>query len=179
MKISSLYVLIAIGIITIFGTSCSKIETKRFKMEVTTNALTIPPGTNRSDSISLSISQTLNVSSILSEGGMSLSNMVSASMPSFRLDVLSPQDETFRFCEKIIVFMSAEDLPEIMVAWKHAPFRVDFQPLYLIRTGVDLAPYLARENVRFRFEIKMRRVFPTTTSFAATPVFFIETEKEK
>jgi hypothetical protein len=179
MKILSISKLLTLAVgISLIASSCSKTEQSRVRVE-SLSTIEIPATASATDLVDISFSSSLSTKTLLQEEGFDVDNISKAWMEAVEFKMVSPAAESFRFTKGMTLYMSAQGLPEIMVAWKDHPNALTMAPLYLIRGGIDLKAYLAEETINFRLECQMRRLFTEPISFTMRPIFFVEAEKEK
>lgn len=72
------------------------------------------------------------------------------------LNIMSPEDQTFSFLKSIEVYMSAEDLPEILIAEKQDIPEDIGRELELDTTNDALDAYIKKEEISLRFKTVTR-----------------------
>lgn len=178
MKFLSIFKLLTLAVgVSLFASSCSKTEQSRVQVE-SLSTIEIPATASATDLVDISFSSSYNTKSLLQEEGFDVDNISKAWMESVEFKMVTTATESFRFSKGMTLYMSAQGLPEIRVAWKDHSNALTVAPLYLIRGGADLKAYFAEETINFRLECQMRRLFAEPISFTMRPIFFVEAEKE-
>ena len=92
------------------------------------------------------------------------------------MTITSPSDETFSFLESIAVYISADSLDEIEIAWNEDISDSIGDTLDLETTDVDLKEYIKKDSFNLRVKTVIDEVIDSTCSIDLHTVFFVDAE---
>lgn len=88
--------------------------------------------------------------------------------------VNSPEGEDFSFLESIVVYMSAEDLPEIEIAWNNEVSATVGPQLELITTAEDLKEYIKKDSYTLRLKTVTDEFLSSDYEIDVASTFFVD-----
>ncbi len=97
-------------------------------------------------------------------------------MRSLDLEVVSPDDGDFRFLNDIWIYLNAEGLEEVMVAWKEDISDDVGSSLDLNTADHNLEAYLKKENIAFRVKTVTDRIITHDHEILLDAVFWVDAE---
>ena len=89
------------------------------------------------------------------------------------LTLTSPEKADFNFLNSIEVYISAEGLEEVTIAWQ-SDIPDDTKSLTLDVTGVDLQEYIKKDSLSLRLRTKTGKLLTSEHTIAVHCVFFID-----
>ena len=89
------------------------------------------------------------------------------------MTITSPDGQTFSFLKSIKVFIVAEDLPEIQVAYQEVVGSNADDKLSLETTGEDLKEYIIKDKFSLRVETVTDETLPQDTKIKIDSRFFV------
>ncbi|XHP73950.1 hypothetical protein KCTC52924_01696 [Arenibacter antarcticus] len=90
------------------------------------------------------------------------------------LNIISPEGEDFSFLESITVYMSAEDLPEIRIAWNEEVSETAGGLLELETSVEDLKEYIKKDSYSLRLKTVMDEFLSSDYEIEIVSVFFVD-----
>ncbi|RTE54457.1 hypothetical protein EHW67_04640 [Arenibacter aquaticus] len=90
------------------------------------------------------------------------------------LFVNSPEGEDFSFLESIVVYMSAEDLPEIEIAWNNEVAATAGPLLELNTTSEDLKEYIKKDSYTLRLKTVTDEFLSSDYEIDVASTFFVD-----
>lgn len=158
--------------------SCSKTDETRLRVD-SSSRVTIPEGTPSGD-YEFEVEVSHDARALLSEEGFAVEDIIESELKIMQWDMITPEDASFAFFSSAKMYLSAGDLPEILVAWKDHPLQLGASPLHLIRNTNDerLAQYLKESQHKYRVEIVIRRDVAEDIVFDINPTFFVTAQKD-
>ncbi|MDX1362714.1 MAG: hypothetical protein R3243_00805 [Arenibacter latericius] len=90
------------------------------------------------------------------------------------LKLKSPEEEDFSFLESIKVYMSADDLPEIRIAWNEEVAATTGGTLELLTSGDDLKDYIKKDKFTLRLETVTDEFLSSDHEIDVLSVFFVD-----
>lgn len=90
------------------------------------------------------------------------------------MSVNSPEGEDFSFLESIIIYMSAEDLPEIKIAWNEEVAANPGVQLDMITTTEDLKEYIKKDSYTLRLKTVTDEFLSTDYEIEIASTFFVD-----
>ena len=90
------------------------------------------------------------------------------------MTVNSPEGEDFSFLESIIIYMSAEDLPEIKIAWNEEVSANPGEQLELVTTTEDLKEYIKKDTYTLRLKTVTDEFLSTDYEIDIATTFFVD-----
>ncbi|MCK0147420.1 hypothetical protein MWU78_17325 [Arenibacter sp. F26102] len=90
------------------------------------------------------------------------------------MTVNSPEGEDFSFLESIIIYMSAEDLPEIKIAWNEEVSANPGEQLELVTTTEDLKEYIKKDTYTLRLKTVTDEFLSTDYEIGIATTFFVD-----
>lgn len=143
--------LIFLSVIMTLVFSCDKIdELTKFDVEYTTS-FTVPSSSLIDLPLDITTPETTTNSESTFENNDTRSDLVeSVKLTELRLDLITPSDGDFNFLNEIEIFISAEDLPEVLIA-----SRVDIpanssRSIELEIENTELKEYIKKETYTLR-----------------------------
>ena len=95
-------------------------------------------------------------------------------LQSMKLDHKSPSDYDLRFLESISIFLSAEGLSEIEIAWKNNIDNNVGKVLQLETSDADLKEYVKKDDMVLRVETTFDESFPDDQVIDINTSFFVD-----
>ncbi|WP_086475865.1 hypothetical protein [Arenibacter amylolyticus] len=90
------------------------------------------------------------------------------------LSIISPEGEDFSFLESITVFMSAEDLPEIKIAWNDEVSATVGGVLELEVSDDDLKEYIKKDSYSLRVNTVTDELLKSDHEIEIASIFFVD-----
>jgi hypothetical protein len=90
------------------------------------------------------------------------------------LNIISPEGEDFSFLESITVYMSAEDLPEIRIAWNEEVSATTGGLLELETSMDDLKEYIKKDSYSLRLKTVTDEFLSSDYEIEILSVFFVD-----
>ncbi|GGW47255.1 hypothetical protein [Arenibacter certesii] len=90
------------------------------------------------------------------------------------LNLVTPEGEDFSFLESISVYMSAEDLPEIRIAWNEEVSATVGGTLELETAGDNLKEYIKKTNYTLRLNTVTDEFLSTDYEVDVASIFFVD-----
>ena len=95
-------------------------------------------------------------------------------LTTLRLTLKSPANSDFSFLKSISVFVSADDLPEIKIAWKDDVPNDVGKVLELDVTGADMQEYIKKDSFKLRLNTVTRKMLGAEHQIDLHSVFFVD-----
>jgi len=95
-------------------------------------------------------------------------------LKSLKLTISSPSDADFSYLESIEVFISAEDLPELKIAFKEEVSEAVGAELSLDIIGDDLKEYLKKDAFKIRLKTTLDKTINEEQTIEVKSVFFVD-----
>jgi len=95
-------------------------------------------------------------------------------LTTLRLTLKSPATSDFSFLKSISVFVSADDLPEIKIAWKEDVSNDVGKVLELDVTGADMQEYIKKDSFKLRLNTVTRKLLGADHQVDLHAVFFVD-----
>ncbi len=90
------------------------------------------------------------------------------------LSIVSPEGEDFSFLESITVYMSAEDLPEIKIAWNDEVSATVGGVLELEVSDDDLKEYIKKDSYSLRVNTVTDELLKSDHEIEIASIFFVD-----
>jgi hypothetical protein len=91
-----------------------------------------------------------------------------------KLTITSPTDGDFTFMKSITIYMSAEGLNEVKVAWKD-PIPTDTGNTLVLETSdVDLKDFIKKDSFNYRVNTVIRKVITSDYTINIHSKFFVD-----
>lgn len=90
------------------------------------------------------------------------------------MTVEAPEGEDFSFLESIIIYMSAEDLPEIKIAWNEDVSATAGEQLELVTTAEDLKEYIKKDTYTLRLKTVTDEFLSSDYEINIATTFFVD-----
>lgn len=90
------------------------------------------------------------------------------------MTVEAPEGEDFSFLESIIIYMSADDLPEIKIAWNEEVAATAGEQLELVTTAEDLKEYIKKDSYTLRLKTITDEVLSSDYEINIATTFFVD-----
>ena len=90
------------------------------------------------------------------------------------MTVEAPEGEDFSFLESIIIYMSAEDLPEIKIAWNEEVSATAGEQLELVTTAEDLKEYIKKDSYTLRLKTVTDEFLSSDYEINIATTFFVD-----
>ncbi len=90
------------------------------------------------------------------------------------MTVETPEGEDFSFLESIIIYMSAEDLPEIKIAWNEDVSATAGEQLELVTTAEDLKEYIKKDTYTLRLKTVTDEFLSSDYEINIATTFFVD-----
>ncbi|MDX1326362.1 MAG: hypothetical protein R3299_01575 [Arenibacter sp.] len=90
------------------------------------------------------------------------------------LSIISPEGEDFSFLESITVYMSAEDLPEIKIAWNDEVSATVGGELELEVSDDDLKEYIKKDSYSLRVNTVTDELLKSDHEIEIASIFFVD-----
>ncbi len=97
-------------------------------------------------------------------------------MKSLNLEVVSPDDGNLRFLNDIWIYLNADGLEEVKVAWKEDISDDVGSSLDLITADHNLEAYLKKENIAFRVKTVTDKIITHDHDILLNAVFWVDAE---
>jgi hypothetical protein len=98
-----------------------------------------------------------NLKAKVENEGSSMDKIESVELTDLNLRIISPTGENFKFLNSVALFMDAEGLDEIKVAWfDNVPVTIE-DAMVLETSSVDLTDYLVKEVVMLRLNTALNQ----------------------
>ena len=91
-----------------------------------------------------------------------------------KLTIESPASQDFDFLKSIEIYISAEGLDEIKIAWKDDIPQNGLKTIELEKTGNDLKEYIKADEFQLRSHTVTRHLISTDTDIEINSVFFVD-----
>ncbi|MCK0188851.1 hypothetical protein [Arenibacter sp. F20364] len=85
-----------------------------------------------------------------------------------------PEGEDFSFLESIIIYMSADDLPEIKIAWNEEVSANAGEELALVTTTEDLKEYIKKDTYTLRLKTITDEFLSSDYEINVATTFFVD-----
>lgn len=85
-----------------------------------------------------------------------------------------PEGEDFSFLESIIIYMSAEDLPEIKIAWNEEVSATAGEQLELVTAAEDLKEYIKKDSYTLRLKTVTDEFLSSDYEINIATTFFVD-----
>jgi len=90
------------------------------------------------------------------------------------MTVNSPEGEDFSFLESIVIYMSADDLPEIKIAWNEEVSAAAGEALELVTTTEDLKDYIKKDTYSLRLKTITDEFLSSDYEINVATTFFVD-----
>lgn len=100
-------------------------------------------------------------------------NVEEIRLTSLDFTILSPEGADFSFLKSVNVYMSAQNLPELLVAWKNN-ITETADTLFLETTDADLKEYVKQETFELRFNTIVDELLTDDHEINMHAVFFVD-----
>lgn len=95
-------------------------------------------------------------------------------LTTLELTITSPENGDFRFLRSIEIYLAADSLEEILVAWKeNIPSDID-QFLDLETSSADLQEYIKKDAFKLRVETRTDQIIESDHELLIHSVFFVD-----
>ena len=89
--------------------------------------------------------------------------------------IVSPDDETFSFLNDIEISIAAEDLPTLLIAWKHdIPNSVGDKIILDILSDTNLEEYIKKEDIKLEISVKTDKILFHDVDLKVDAKFFVD-----
>lgn len=159
----------------IFFSSCETLkELTRFELDFNTST-TIPAstGVNLPFNVFTPDIET-NTESDFAANNASMDLVEQIKLKTIKLTIQSPSNGDFGFLKSIGVFLSADDLPEIKIAWKEDVPLTTGKILELDVSGDDLQEYIKKESIKLKLNTVTREILGSDYKIDISTVFFVD-----
>ena len=95
------------------------------------------------------------------------------------LNIQSPDGEDFSFLESISVYLSADDLPEIKIAWNDNVSENTSDTLKLELLDIDLQSYIKKDKFSLRLNTKTDEFLASDHEIEIKTLFFVDAQLRK
>ena len=106
--------------------------------------------------------------------GSSLDKIESVELTDLILKITSPTGKNFQFLNSVALYMNAEGLDEIKVAWKDEVSVTVGDALSLSTSSADLTDYLVKEVVTLRLNIVLKQGIPQDYQIGIGVTFLVD-----
>lgn len=174
----------AVSSIMLFA-ACSKKETKNIVLQSSTE-LQVPIGTP-SQSTFETVTEEIDfaTNAKITEAGFATTDIVSTEVSAFVMEMKNPTERGFGFAHGVDVYMVADGLPDLKVAYKtdgsttvNTSATMHYNTLYLWRDAADIKNYILKDKVKFKLVFQIRRNVLENVDFSIKPIMTIKAEKE-
>ena len=90
------------------------------------------------------------------------------------LNIIDPSDADFSFLESIEIYISAEGLEEVLVAWRYDIEDSVGSSLVLETSGDDLAPYIILDEFSLKFTTVIDKLILSDHTIEVQSSFFVD-----
>src|SRR5690554_6815585 len=172
MRNRILLLTIVLSVLSVFG--CKKLaELTQFEIPFTASVV-IPSSTVVDLPINIMTPEIETNSASIFKVNDTRKNLVKEIvLKSMALDVTSPSSGNLNFLESISIYMSAEGLDEVKIAWKE-DVPADLKTLNLDVTGADLKEYIKADKFSLRMNIKTDELVTSEHHIDIHSVFFVD-----
>jgi len=160
---------------TLLLTNCKLIDGwTQFEVDYSSTAI-LPQDLdiNKSEDVYPSVIEA-NLKAKVENEGSSIDKIESVELTSLKLRITSPAGKDFKFLNSVALYMNAEGLDEIKVAWKDdVPVTVG-DALSLSTSSADLTDYLVKEVVTLRLNIVLKQGIPQDYQIGIDVTFLVD-----
>lgn len=181
---NKIFSIAAVSSILLFS-ACAKKETKNIVLQSSTE-LQVPSGTPSQSTFEIVTDEIdFATNAKITEAGFATSDIVSTEVSAFILETKVPTERGFGFAHGVDVYMVADGLPDLKVAYKtdgsttvNTSAVMHFNTLYLWRDAANIKDYILKDKVKFKLIFQIRRNVIENVDFSIKPMMMIKAEKE-
>jgi len=90
------------------------------------------------------------------------------------LNIVDPVDASFSFLESIEIYIAAEDLEEVLVAWKYEIDNSVGSSITLETSGDDLTPFIVQDEFTLKFTTVTDKLILSDQTIEVQSSFFVD-----
>lgn len=113
----------------------------------------------------------INTSSVFEGRNVDADGVKNVKLTAMDMEIESPGEETFSFMNEIVIYISGENLPEILIASKTNISEDIGSLLQLETTGTNLDDYLKKGAYSIRIEAETDEIIPETVNINVNMTF--------
>lgn len=167
--------IIALSSATLLFTSCEKVkELTQFSIETNTE-ITIPATAGINFPIEFQTPDVQTNSESTFENNDTRTDLIEeVRLDECNLSITSPSTGTFDFLKSVEIYISGDNLPEVLIAEKQDIQNGNGSEMSLDTTGEDLKEYLKNESYNLRVEVVTDQTIGSSYDINIESIFFVD-----